>query len=216
MKKAMLCVSLIIVAFALSGCSGQEEYPFDYVGIYDTDIQQSIEIGMSKDQVRDMLGDPHHAVTRYDGSRDDYDEDFSYGPVIDYDSNENVIGITVYDNWSTFDDDAENRYELSGGINFSSTVTDFTNQHTNVYKISDEFLDSEDESEVAVFVKPSDKGYDVLSKEDLIAIRDSGSDTEVYQISLSYASYDYIKEFRIERAEFSENAKIEDALIELQ
>lgn len=211
MKKALLCISLIIVVLALSGCSGQEEYPFDFVGLYDNNIQQSIEIDMPMDRIRNLLGTPTESESRTVGgmylAHDDYDD----GPFINYDRVGNNV---IVDSMSVFEpiehyylSDEENeerrlRYELPGGINFDSTVTDFINLYDNVYEVEDQFDEMAsytNEQIVAVFIEKTDDGFKVLSKKDLAAIALEDTANIVYQMSIEYQSYDSIQRMIIEK-----------------
>lgn len=199
MKKALLCISLIIVVLALSGCSGQEEYPFDFVGLYDNKIQQSIEIGMAKNEVSNFLGDKNENP---DGlGFYSYDD----GLYLQYDDSDTLQRISVY-----HDDNALKRYELPGYITADSTVTDFIRLYNNIYEFYE--YGKSFEPDIAVFLTPDGNGYTVLNKENLINMRDTSADVVVYQIALKYTSYDKITEFHIKTLDI-ENIPFETALI---
>lgn len=198
---AIICT--VIFSLSLSGCSG-ENYPFEYIGFYDTHIRQNIDITSSKDKITKILG----KSSKYSNGFYDYDDGF----YLSYDDNNNIRHMGVYDPWGDFDAD-ENHFELPGGINCSSTVTEFIDLYDNVYEYKDDYTFS---PTVAIFIEKKDKGYKILNKEDMVKIGKKEQEyNTVYKMSVEYISYDNISSLEIERIDFPEFTDWETVLTEI-
>ncbi len=187
MKKIILV--LIVFLFLCTGCSSATniaKYPYNDFGFYDTKTRQYINIGDSKDKIDKILG--YEKINKYDC----YVYDRSL--YIYYDNDNNAERI-YYHKPSTFSKDSNIRYELSGGINCNSVVTDFIDLYKHVYYSNDYGIDN-----VTIFVEKTDKGNFILNKDELIKIQNRAREHgEIYELTVMYNAYDDIDTLEVKK-----------------
>ena len=189
--KKIFCSLTLLLCLVLTACSASEKYPFEYVGLYNTQIRQPIKIGMSKADVEKMIGrgELNADYTQF--------KSYKYGDGLYVDYAEDVVcNIDFFDPWGDiYHPEKRLYYELPGNINVQSTVTDFIDTYTNVYEYTDNLTSR---TTMSVFVENVNSEYIVLSKKDLIDAKEHlDKHGNIYQIEIDYSSYDSISSLHI-------------------
>ena len=157
------------------------KYPYDYVGFYDTETRQCIDISKKREDIEKILGKGKE-------NGNDFYTKYSNNLSIGYDKNENVYCMKL-----TNASDTISQYELPGGINLNSTVTEFIDLYPFIYE------ESGNQNDVGIFIKETSGKYSVINKntlrQSLKSISEKENESNLYWIQLSYSSYseiDYI------------------------
>lgn len=207
MKKLLLSSILAIFMVAVSGCESAEIYPHDYIGVYDTKTRQQIEIGMSKEDVEKILGRAENEEEAEDESKIGYgyydyvdytyDEDgesYENSITIKYNDDNEIERIRILNHY----DDNTTRYELPGGINCESIVTDFTDLYTNIYEYP---LPLVHEHGAIIFIQKVGDKCTIMDKDEISKIQKKLEDNpedeklnniDLYAMSIEYDTYDDI------------------------
>lgn len=206
MNKTKIFFIMLTLPILLSACSSATEYPYDFVGIYDSKTRQYINMGDSQDKVEEILG----RGTQSDSSTTEYDDRLSIG----YDDNNNIEYIRILTSYN-YQKSNPTRYELPNNINCESIVTDFIDSFPYVYESGDRT------GYLVTFVEKRNDKFISLSKEDLQVkdeeyskiwddeslshdeilelIAENADQNPVYEISIDYTSYDSIGILRVVR-----------------
>lgn len=195
MKKSI--VLLMGLTLCCSACSSSaEKYPYEHIGIYDVQTEQYIDISDNKASVDKRIG---KGVKKGIDTLVEYPDDLT----ILYDDNAMIEDISIF---FPYKSDNLDRYTLPDGTGHSKTVSSFIEKYKYVY----EFNEFGNNPDVGIFLKKTKNGNIILSKKDLMSLGNNIED--IYQISISYTSYDDIDHIRIEKFsprsdDFVENLK---------
>lgn len=183
MKRIVSAVLVLMLCLGLAGC-GEKTYTNDDLAIYDTQTEQLIRLGDSKENVEKILGKAK--------SEKDYELfvscEYNDGMDVTYDTENKVKEIQIVD----FSHDDPYRYKLPSGVRFGATVTDFQQNYP-------EAVDTQGSIEdyvTVLFVKKSGDKYKPCYN-DIEEIKEESDFSDIYYILIQYDDYEKFDILRI-------------------